>query len=254
MYHIHMTAYDPDAFTFSNFIRCDATEKAFLAMLGISKQPFCAPFEAVHLYGQPGCGKSRLLKTLALSLSQQGIRFHYVEADEVMTHYRSASILNAVSDFKKYYAYALDDDPPILLIDNFDCVSGKRVMPEMFEELLLWCPQYVLASNMPWHEIVGFEKIKPLSVAMGPPSEEALARYARLVFDFLLTSHGNNYQSRPSNKSIELFVKMAGHDFRLMEGLIKNICAGVHFFAGDRFDDDDAIVMALESRVGPLRI
>lgn len=241
-----MNTYDPDALTFSTFIRCDSTEKAFLAMLAISKQQFTDPFRSIHLHGPTGSGKSRLLKTLSCSLQNQQIPHILINADQIMSDYQKASALGAVDIFQQKYYNHLGGSP-ILLIDHFDCISGKRVMPKMFEELLYHCPQYVLATNKSWGEMKGLEHTYPLSIEMGQPSNAALSTFARLVFDVLL----QHYQNRPSDKAIELIVRMANYDFRTLEGLIKNVCAGIHF-DGSHDCSDDAIALALESRIGPL--
>jgi 26S proteasome regulatory subunit T4 len=95
-------------------IELPLTNPELFARLGIK------PPKGVLLYGPPGTGKTLLARTLA---SQIDAKFLKVVASAIVDKY----IGESARAIREMFAYAKDNQPCIIFIDEIDAIGGKRL-------------------------------------------------------------------------------------------------------------------------------
>ncbi|MFA5250488.1 MAG: DnaA/Hda family protein [Parachlamydiales bacterium] len=135
----NFTSKEPEqALNFENFFFSPQTELAyrfFLELAGFSPETnsygtpsvSAPPFNPVFLHGPKNSGKTHLLNALALRLSQAGINFFYISAQNFTEHVVEALRFGGIDQFRKKYR-AID----ALLVDDVQILARKTATQEEF--------------------------------------------------------------------------------------------------------------------------
>ena len=210
---------------FNNFIVGKSNNLSFLSAKKICNQ--LSRYNPLFIYGGVGLGKTHLLNSIGLELSQKN-KVMFISAERFMYHFIRSIKNNEMVKFKDFFRGA-----NIFIIDDIQFVNGKEAMQEeffhTFNALIEKGSQVVISADRPPSSLDKIqERIRSrmsggLVIDIQPPDLDLRIRILKSKFEEIKINFRENYDL--SEEVFKFLASEVTSSIREMVGALNRILA-----------------------------